>query len=164
MSFSDALLKEWAAKLNCGFPQVAEIFADCMADATRQLRFAAVFISYIDRTNISVAAIAMKDDLGWTETQKGIVLSSFFVGYLLLMAETGAAAVGVAAGPAVGGRSTRLRAATAPTARSKASTRTTSNETSLRRSARDTARTADDGRAPPRAGSAITSIVISTCS
>ena len=48
------------------------------------LLFAAVFISYIDRTNISVAAIAMKDDLGWTETQKGIVLSSFFVGYLLL--------------------------------------------------------------------------------
>ena len=56
------------------------------------LLFAAVFISYIARTNISVAAIAMKDDLGWTETQKGIVLSSFFVGYLLLMAVTGAAA------------------------------------------------------------------------
>lgn len=56
------------------------------------LLFAAVFISYIDRTNISVAAIAMKDDLGWTETQKGIVLSSFFVGYLLLMAATGALA------------------------------------------------------------------------
>jgi ACS family sodium-dependent inorganic phosphate cotransporter len=56
------------------------------------LLFAAVFISYIDRTNISVAAIAMKDDLGWTETQKGLVLSSFFVGYLLLMAVTGALA------------------------------------------------------------------------
>ncbi len=56
------------------------------------LLFAAVFISYIDRTNISVAAIAMKDDLGWTETQKGVVLSAFFVGYLLLMAVTGAAA------------------------------------------------------------------------
>ena len=54
------------------------------------LLFAAVFISYIDRTNISVAAIAMKDDLGWTETQKGVVLSAFFVGYLLLMAVTGA--------------------------------------------------------------------------
>ena len=56
------------------------------------LLFAAVFISYIDRTNISVAAIAMKDDLGWTETQKGVVLSAFFVGYLLLMAVTGALA------------------------------------------------------------------------
>ena len=37
MTFSDALLKEWAAKLNCGFPQVAEVFVECMTDATRQL-------------------------------------------------------------------------------------------------------------------------------
>ncbi len=56
------------------------------------LLFAAVFISYLDRTNISVAAIAMKDELGWTETDKGLVLSSFFVGYLLLMAVSGALA------------------------------------------------------------------------
>jgi ACS family sodium-dependent inorganic phosphate cotransporter len=56
------------------------------------LLFAAVFISYIDRTNISVAAIAMQDDLGWSETDKGLVLSSFFVGYLLLMAVSGALA------------------------------------------------------------------------
>jgi ACS family sodium-dependent inorganic phosphate cotransporter len=56
------------------------------------LLFAAVFISYIDRTNISVAAIAMQADLGWTETDKGLVLSSFFVGYLLLMAVSGALA------------------------------------------------------------------------
>ena len=56
------------------------------------LLFAAVFISYIDRTNISVAAIAMKDELGWTETDKGAVLSAFFVGYLLLMAVSGALA------------------------------------------------------------------------
>jgi MFS family permease len=56
------------------------------------LLFAAVFISYIDRTNISVAAIAMQQDLGWTETDKGIVLSAFFIGYLLLMAASGALA------------------------------------------------------------------------
>ena len=56
------------------------------------LLFAAVFISYIDRTNISVAAIAMQEELGWTETDKGVVLSSFFVGYLLLMVATGALA------------------------------------------------------------------------
>jgi ACS family sodium-dependent inorganic phosphate cotransporter len=56
------------------------------------LLFAAVFISYIDRTNISVAAIAMKDELGWTETDKGSVLSAFFVGYLLLMVVSGALA------------------------------------------------------------------------
>jgi MFS transporter, ACS family, solute carrier family 17 (sodium-dependent inorganic phosphate cotransporter), other len=45
---------------------------------------AAVFISYIDRSNISVAAVAMKEEFRWSETTKGIVLSSFFVGYILL--------------------------------------------------------------------------------
>ena len=51
---------------------------------------AAVFIAYIDRTNISVASIAMKEQFGWTETTKGYVLSSFFVGYLLLQIVSGA--------------------------------------------------------------------------
>jgi MFS transporter, ACS family, solute carrier family 17 (sodium-dependent inorganic phosphate cotransporter), other len=50
---------------------------------------AAVFISYIDRTNISVASIAMKDEFKWTETTKGFVLSSFFVGYILLQVASG---------------------------------------------------------------------------
>ena len=50
---------------------------------------AAVFISYIDRTNISVASISMKEQFGWTETTKGFVLSSFFVGYLLLQVVSG---------------------------------------------------------------------------
>ena len=53
---------------------------------------AAVFISYIDRTNISVASIPMKEQFGWTETTKGYVLSSFFVGYLLMMLASGALA------------------------------------------------------------------------
>jgi len=52
----------------------------------------AVFISYIDRTNISVAAIAMQEQFKWTETTKGYVLSSFFVGYILLMVVSGALA------------------------------------------------------------------------
>jgi ACS family sodium-dependent inorganic phosphate cotransporter len=51
---------------------------------------AAVFISYLDRTNISVASIQMKEQFGWDETTKGYVLSSFFVGYLALMAASGA--------------------------------------------------------------------------
>ena len=46
---------------------------------------AAVFISYIDRTTISVGAIAMQAQLGWSETDKGLVLSAFYVGYILLM-------------------------------------------------------------------------------
>ncbi|MBK6489060.1 MAG: ACS family MFS transporter [Gemmatimonadetes bacterium] len=53
------------------------------------LCFAAVFISYIDRTNISVASIAMQEEFSWTETTKGIVLSSFFVGYILLQVVSG---------------------------------------------------------------------------
>lgn len=53
---------------------------------------AAVFISYIDRTNISVAAIAMQEQFKWTETTKGYVLSSFFVGYILMMVVSGALA------------------------------------------------------------------------
>ena len=45
----------------------------------------AVFVCYIDRVNISVAAIAMQEEFGWTETRKGWVLSSFFFGYMLFM-------------------------------------------------------------------------------
>ena len=56
------------------------------------LCFAAVFISYIDRTNISVASIAMQGQFGWNETTKGLVLSSFFVGYILLQAASGSLA------------------------------------------------------------------------
>ncbi len=53
---------------------------------------AAVFISYIDRTNISVGAIAMQAQFGWDETQKGLVLSAFFVGYLVMMIASSALA------------------------------------------------------------------------
>jgi MFS transporter, ACS family, solute carrier family 17 (sodium-dependent inorganic phosphate cotransporter), other len=41
----------------------------------------AIFIAYADRVNISVAALAMQQNLGWSEYQKGIVLASYFVGY-----------------------------------------------------------------------------------
>ena len=56
------------------------------------LLLVAVFLSYVDRTNISVGAIAMQAQLHWTETQKGMVLSSFFIGYLLLMLASSALA------------------------------------------------------------------------
>lgn len=49
----------------------------------------AVFVCYIDRVNISVAVIAMQEAFGWSETTKGWVLSSFFVGYMLFMAPSG---------------------------------------------------------------------------
>ncbi len=56
------------------------------------LCFLASFIAYTDRVNISVAAVAMQEDLGWSQTQKGLVLSSFFIGYLLFMYASGALA------------------------------------------------------------------------
>ncbi len=42
----------------------------------------AVFICYIDRINISVAAVEIQGQFGWDNTQLGLVLSSFFVGYI----------------------------------------------------------------------------------
>jgi len=53
------------------------------------LSFWAVFICYIDRVNISVAVVAMQDSFGWSETTKGFVLSSFFIGYLALQVAAG---------------------------------------------------------------------------
>jgi ACS family sodium-dependent inorganic phosphate cotransporter len=47
--------------------------------------FFAVFICYIDRVNMSVAIIPMAEDLGWGMQMQGTILSSFFVGYLLLL-------------------------------------------------------------------------------
>jgi MFS transporter, ACS family, solute carrier family 17 (sodium-dependent inorganic phosphate cotransporter), other len=53
------------------------------------LCFLALFIAYTDRVNISVAAVAMREQLGWTQTTKGLVLSAFFVGYMLFMIVSG---------------------------------------------------------------------------
>ena len=51
--------------------------------------FAATFICYIDRVNISVAIIPMAEQHGWSASTKGIVLSSFFIGYMAAMIPTG---------------------------------------------------------------------------
>jgi len=48
------------------------------------LCFLACFICYIDRVNISVAAVSMQEVYGWSDTTKGFVLSSFFIGYMLM--------------------------------------------------------------------------------
>lgn len=40
-----------------------------------------VIIVYCLRVNISVAVPKMKEDLGWSESQKGYVLSAFYWGY-----------------------------------------------------------------------------------
>ncbi len=49
------------------------------------MAFLATVVGYTDRVNLSVAAVAMKEQLGWSQTQKGLVLSAFFVGYMLFM-------------------------------------------------------------------------------
>ena len=49
------------------------------------LTFLGCVIAYTDRVNISVAAVAMREQFGWSQTQKGVVLAAFFVGYLLFM-------------------------------------------------------------------------------
>ncbi len=53
------------------------------------LCFAAVFVCYLDRVNMSVAVVAMKEQYGWNDTTKGLVMSSFFLGYLLLQVVSG---------------------------------------------------------------------------
>jgi len=47
------------------------------------LCFLSTFICYIDRVNISVAIIPMAEQFGWSDTQRGLVLSSFFAGYMV---------------------------------------------------------------------------------
>ena len=56
------------------------------------LCFVGTFICYIDRVNISLAAIAMQNEFGWTDTVKGYVLSSFFIGYIATQVPGGALA------------------------------------------------------------------------
>ncbi|NKB35624.1 MAG: MFS transporter [Gammaproteobacteria bacterium] len=47
------------------------------------LSVAAMFVCYMDRVNISIAIIPMSKELDWSPDVQGMVLSSFFIGYLL---------------------------------------------------------------------------------
>ena len=53
---------------------------------------AAMFLAYTDRVNLSVAAVAMRSELGWNQSTKGVVLAAFFVGYMLFQIASGALA------------------------------------------------------------------------
>lgn len=46
------------------------------------LCFLAAFVCYIDRVNIAIAIIPMAEHFGWSGTEKGLVMSSFFLGYM----------------------------------------------------------------------------------
>ena len=43
----------------------------------------ALLLCYIDRVLMSLAAIEMQKEFGWSDSDKGLVLSSFFAGYLI---------------------------------------------------------------------------------
>jgi len=47
------------------------------------LCFCAVFVCYIDRVNISIAIIPMAAEYGWDEGLQGIILSCFYLGYMV---------------------------------------------------------------------------------
>ena len=49
------------------------------------LSFLAVAICYIDRVNISVAIIPMQKQFEWSEFQVGIILGSFYFGYMFTL-------------------------------------------------------------------------------
>lgn len=68
------------ARPGAGWPRRYTLLALC---------FAAMFLCYIDRVNLSVAILAMQQTFGWSETVKGAVLSSFFVGYLIFQVPSG---------------------------------------------------------------------------
>lgn len=43
--------------------------------------FMGTIVAYTMRVNMSVAALAMRNDLGWTDAEKGLALSAFYWGY-----------------------------------------------------------------------------------
>ncbi|MBS0375380.1 MAG: MFS transporter [Proteobacteria bacterium] len=49
----------------------------------------AVFIAYTDRVNIAVAAVDMRLHFGWSLGDQGVVLASFYLGYLCCMLASG---------------------------------------------------------------------------
>lgn len=48
------------------------------------LMLLAILLCHIDRILMSLAAIEMQSEFSWTDSQKGLMLSAFFVGYLIM--------------------------------------------------------------------------------
>ncbi len=53
---------------------------------------AALTLAFTDRVNLAVAAVAMRSQLHWSQSVKGLVLAAFFVGYLVFQIASGALA------------------------------------------------------------------------
>jgi len=45
-----------------------------------------IAVCYADRSNLSTAIIPMAEELSWSSTQQGLILSSFYLGYMLTQA------------------------------------------------------------------------------
>lgn len=48
------------------------------------MSFLGIFVVYVLRVIISVAVVPMQKEFGWSDTEKGAVLSAFFIGYIVL--------------------------------------------------------------------------------
>jgi ACS family D-galactonate transporter-like MFS transporter len=72
-----------------GVPAVAETKMTRAQWGVLILLVFSVFINYIDRGTLSVAAIAIRAELGFDPKQLGILLSAFFVTYALLQMPAG---------------------------------------------------------------------------
>ena len=70
-------------KLGTGWGRRHTVLAMCLLG---------LVLAYTDRVNMAVASVAMREQFGWSQTTKGLVLSSFFIGYLLFMVASGALA------------------------------------------------------------------------
>ena len=68
------------ALFSTGFPRRYQMMA---------MLLLALLLCYIDRVIISIAAIEMQKELGWSDADKGLVLSAFFFGYLLMQISGG---------------------------------------------------------------------------
>ena len=53
-----------------------------MRNELAMLAFFGFFNVYAMRVNLSVAAVKMKTQYGWSKPQNGLVLGSFFYGYI----------------------------------------------------------------------------------
>ena len=51
--------------------------------------FLANVVCFVDRTNIAVAALAIQDEYGWSDSDMGVALSSFFYGYAAMQIPSG---------------------------------------------------------------------------
>lgn len=53
------------------------------------LTFLSIVIAYMDRANLSVASVTIMKEYGWDAAQWGVILASFFFGYVVLQIPAG---------------------------------------------------------------------------